>query len=151
VKPNRWVIALVAALAVWIVGYSLTHREPDPVAYRTVCVNAAQSALDGLVTAGTVSSEQQRLIDTYVTGTMNDAGGLLTKASTQLPGLTPPDQHSSELRDELTPLLTAANGLYGDAMRARGNGDAAGEQAAVARFGPIERKLQDFIDRNRSS
>jgi hypothetical protein len=152
VKLGRWLAVTAAVLVCWMGGYAVTHRAPDETAYRTICVSAAQQALDGLATAGTVAGpDEATFIDTYVTASLDDAGRLLREAGSALPGIAPPDRHSAALRDELTSLLARANAAYGDAVRARATGDVTGQRAAVARFAPIEQRLRDFIERNRSS
>lgn len=47
---RKWIATLVVVVALWMGGYAFVSRDPDATAYRELCVQSAQSALDGLST-----------------------------------------------------------------------------------------------------
>jgi hypothetical protein len=138
-------------IAAWMVGYTLLGGAPDATAYRTLCVRAAQSALDGLETTRLVADDhgEARVPAATATSLLDDAGTLVGDGQSTLAGVTPPDPASAALRDEVTPLLAQANKLYGDVTLARAQGDRPAWRAAVARIEPLARRLRAYVERHR--
>jgi hypothetical protein len=145
--------ALVVSLLIvaWMAGYTLLGRAPDATAYRTLCVRAAQSALDGLETTRLVADShgEAGVAAATATSILDDAGTLVGDGQSTLAGVAPPDRDSAALRDEVTPLLAQANEVYGDVARARAEGDRLARRAAVARIEPLATKLRAFVERHR--
>jgi hypothetical protein len=151
VTVRKGALVVTLLIAVWMVGYMVLDRAPDATAYRTLCVHAAQSALDGLATARLVADEhgEASTLSTTATAMLDDASELLGEAASTLGGVEPPDDASVALRDQVTPLLAEANRVYGDVALARAEGDRAGWHAAVARIAPLEEQLRAFIEGHR--
>lgn len=141
---RRWVIWIVAVLVVWMGGYAWLTRDPDAIAYRETCVQSAQSALDGLVTAR--MSTDDGLLPTYRTAMNDDAQKLIEQARGQLGATVPPDERSRLRRDTLVPMLDQSEALYAELMKAESGGDVAG---VTRRITALERQLSDFVDGNR--
>lgn len=144
---RKGIAALVAVVAVWMGGYAFLSRAPDATAYRELCVQSAQSALDGLSTARL--STGRGLLDTYQTVLSDDGRKLIGQARTQLAGQVPPDDRSARRRDALMPLLDQAERIYADLENARSDGDEQAVRDAVARSTAIEQQLRGFVDGNR--
>jgi hypothetical protein len=132
------VAAILVVLACWMGGYAFVARDPDATAYREICVQSAQEALDGLGTAGLASHD--RSFGTYQTAMQDDAQKLISQARSAMTEPAPPDAASTRRRDALIPLLDEAAKGYEDFVNHRT--DARGLE-------PIERQLRDFIDGNR--
>ena len=148
---RRWVAVIAAVLAVWMGGYAFLTRSPDATAYRELCVQAAQDALDGLGTArlsaGPVGDPE--LVGTYTTSMLDDAQKLIGGARASLAGPVPPDVASARLRDKVTPLLDRAERGYQDLAMARAEGDTNAQYAAAQRMQPTEDQLRAFVERYR--
>lgn len=127
---RRWIIAIVVVLGVWMGGYAFLTRSPDATAYREMCVQSAQSALDGLATARLANDDG--LLPPFRKSLNDDAQKLVEQARSQLTAAAPPDQASARRRDTLVPLLD-------EAQRAATTG---GDQQ-------LEAKLREFIQGNR--
>jgi len=151
VTVRRGVVLGILLIAAWMVGYTVLGRAPDDTAYRTLCVRAAQSALDGLETARLVADErgEAKVPATTATSILRNVGDLIGEAQSTLAGVEPPDQKSIALRDEVTPLLAQANDIYGDLTLARALNDRAAWRAAVARIEPLADTLRSFVERHR--
>ena len=140
----KWVVTIVAVLAVWMGGYAFLTRQPDDTAYREMCVQSAQNALDGLGTArmGTDSG----LFPTFQTSLDGDAQKLIQQARSGIVAQIPPDEASARRRDTLVPMLDQADRLYEDLATARSDAD---RRAVSGRMIELEGRLRDFIDGNR--
>jgi hypothetical protein len=151
VTVRRGAIVLTVFIAAWMVGYTVLGRAPDATAYRTLCVRAAQSALDGLETTKLVADAhgEAAIPSTTATSLLDDAGTLVGEGQSTLGGVDPPDRPSIALRDELTPLLAQANDVYGDVTLARAEGDRPAWRAAIARIEPLAAKLRAFVVEHR--
>lgn len=151
VTVRKAVVAGILLIATWMVGYALFARAPDDTAYRTLCVRAAQSALDGLETTRLAADErgQSKIPATTATSLIDDAGTLIGDAQSTVAGVAPPDSSSIALRDELAPLLAQADAAYGDIALARAGNNRPAWQAALARLTPLAEKLRAFIERHR--
>jgi hypothetical protein len=144
VAARRWVIWIVAVLVVWMGGYAWLTREPDATAYRQTCVQAAQGALDGLVTAR--MSTDDGLLPPYRSAMDDDAQKLIEQARGQLGAAVPPDERSQRRRDTLIPLLDQSEALHAQLAKAESPGDVAD---VTARITALEKQLRDFVDGNR--
>jgi hypothetical protein len=151
VTVRRGVVLVTLLIAAWMVGYTVLGRAPDDTAYRTLCVRAAQSSLDGLETARLAADARgvAKIPSTTATALLEDAGELVGEGQSAVAGIDPPDQRSIALRDEVTPLLVAANGIYGDLTLARAQNDGAAWRTALARIGPLAESLRAFVERHR--
>jgi hypothetical protein len=134
-------------LVVWTAGYAFLTRDPDATAYRELCVQSAQNALDGLGTARMAADDG--LIATYQTAMTDDAGQLIGQARSQLTATVPPDDRSGRLRDTLVPLVDRSERLYEDLVRSQAAGDEPAERAVIGRMADLQDQLRDFIDGNR--
>jgi hypothetical protein len=141
---RKWVVAIATVVAVWMGGYIFLSRDPDATAYRELCLQSAQSALDGLGTARLATDDG--LLPTYQTALNDDAQKLIERARSQVVGQVPPDEPSTRRRDTLVPLLDRAERLYEDLEGAR---TADGVRSVTDRMATLERQLRDFIDGNR--
>jgi hypothetical protein len=144
---RKWIATIGALVILWMGGYACLSRDPDATAYRELCVQSAQSALDGLSTARL--STDRGLLDTYQTSLSHDARQLIGQARTQLAGQVPPDGRSARRRDDLMPLLDQAERIYADLDKGRGDGDEQAVRDAAARSAATEEQLRRFIDGNR--
>jgi hypothetical protein len=151
VTVRKDIVLVTLLIAAWMVGYTVLDRAPDNTAYRTMCVRAAQSGLDGLETARLAADDrgEAKVPSTTATVLLESAGKLVGEGQSSLAGVDPPDQRSIALRDEVTPLLVEANSVYGDLTLARGLNDRPAWQAAVARIEPLAAKLRAFVERHR--
>lgn len=136
-RTRNWAIAIAAILVVWAGGYAFMTRAPDATAYREMCVQSAQSALDGLATAR--MSTDEGLLSPYRTSMSDDAQKLIAQARSQMTGQTPPDERSAQRRDTLIPLLDQAERAFEDLQAGGGGGH----------LTELERQLRAFIDGNR--
>jgi hypothetical protein len=144
---RRWTITILVILAVWMGGYAFLTRDPDTVAYREMCVQSAQSALDGLGTARMAADGD--LLSPYRTSLDKDAQKQIGGARTQIAGQVPPDERSTARRDTLMPLLDQAETAYADLIRAQADEDEGGQHKALDQIRALEDQLRDFIDGNR--
>lgn len=137
--------------AAWLVVSTVHGRAPDETTYRTRCVLAAQSALDGLEIARLVADGrgEPKVPSTTAMSILQNAGDLIGDGRSTLASVGPPDRTSIALRDEVTPLLIQANAVYGEVMLARARNDRAAWRAALARIGPVAASLRLFVDRHR--
>lgn len=141
---RRWGVAIVAVLAIWMGGYALLSRDPDPVGYREMSVRSAQDALDGLGTARLATDDG--LLSAYQAALKEDARTLIAQARSQVAVVTPPDSRSARRRETLLPLLDEAEQAYLD-LAAAGTVDA--ERQVAERVTVLEGKLRAFIEGNR--
>lgn len=141
---RRWVIGIVAVLAIWVGGYALLSRDPDTVAYREMCVRSAQSAVDGLGTARLATDDG--LPAAYQKVLKDDARTLIAQARSEIAVVTPPDSASARRRETLLPLLNEAEQAYLDLTRAR---TADTERQAAQHMAALAELLRAFIEGNR--
>jgi hypothetical protein len=141
---RKWVVTIVAVLAVWMGGYAFLARDPDATAYRELCVTSAQGALDGLGTARLATDSG--VLPTVKTSLDGDAQKLIQQARSAVVGQIPPDRPSARRRDTLVPLLDQAERLYEDLATARTDADV---RAVTGRMAELEGRLRDFVDGNR--
>jgi hypothetical protein len=132
------VAAILVILACWMGGYAFLARDPDTTAYREICVQSAQGALDGLGTARMATDDG--VFGTSRTALMDDAQKLIGQARGAMAGQVPPDEASTQRRDALVPLLDQAEKIYEDL---------ANDRADAQALQPVEQQLRDFIDGNR--
>lgn len=135
---RKWVIAVAVVLACWMGGYAFHTRAPDATAYRELCVQSAQGALDGLGTARLASDDGS--FGTYRKAMLGDAQELIGQARSGMAGQAPPDEQSAKRRDTLVPLLDRAERAYEDFVN---------DRVDAAALEPIEAQLRAFIDGNR--
>jgi hypothetical protein len=147
VNVRRWVLVASVVLACWMGGYALLTREPDVTAYRQLCVEAAQKALDGAGTARLVTGEP--LLSPYQDTMMSSAQELIGEARAGLAGITPPDERSTQRRDVLIPLIDDTALAYEDLAEGLADDDQTAAEQAKARLAEIEEQLRIFIDGNR--
>jgi hypothetical protein len=149
----RWwaTLAVAAAAATWGgAGYLMTSPV-DFHDYRTTAVGAAQSAYNAVATARLAGRAQLagRLLGPYVTSTLDDSRDALSGAVKRLSADGPPDERSAALRDELDPLLSAADAGLGELERATHAGDDDAQRGALDTLDPVSDRLSAFIEEHK--
>ena len=142
-----WLIA-AALLLLWAgFAYDVT-RPADAKAYRRTAVQVAESLHDGVRTGWLVGRAELdgRVVGTYTQAAFGDATDGVAGASKQFATEAPPDAASATLRDQLSPLVSAAARDLADAQQA---GDDARLRAAVAALDRLADRLDDFIEANK--
>jgi acyl-CoA reductase-like NAD-dependent aldehyde dehydrogenase len=140
-------ISLAAVLLLWAgFAYDVT-RPADQRDYHRTVVQVAESAHDGVRTGWLVGREQLagRVFGTFVTTTFDDAEKAVAGASKQFASEAPPDEASTRLRDELSPLLQSAINLLADASEPT---DDAALRQAVDELGRLADQLDAFVAAN---
>jgi acyl-CoA reductase-like NAD-dependent aldehyde dehydrogenase len=140
-------IALAAVLLLWAgFAYDVT-RPTDRREYHRTAVQVAESAHDGVRTGWLIGREQLagRVFGTYVTATFDDAEKAVAGASKQFAAEAPPDEASTRLRDQLSPLLHSAVQLLADASEPA---DDSALRQAVDELGKLADQLDEFVEAN---
>jgi hypothetical protein len=140
-------IILAAVLLLWAgFAYDVT-RPADRRDYHRTAVQVAESAHDGVRTGWLIGREQlaDRVFGTFVTSTFDDAEKAVAGASKQFASEAPPDEASTGLRDQLSPLLRDAARLLGDASEAA---DDNALRQAVDELGKLADQLDAFVEAN---
>jgi acyl-CoA reductase-like NAD-dependent aldehyde dehydrogenase len=141
-----WLV-LVALVLLWAgLAYDLS-RPSDQSTYHRAVVQVAESAHDGVRTGWLVGREELsgRVFGTFVTATFDDAEKAVAGASKQFAGEAPPDEASTRLRDQLSPMLQSAARLLGDASQAS---DDNALREAVDALGKLADQLDAFVEAN---
>jgi hypothetical protein len=146
----RWwgfVIVVLLVLCWGGIGYLMT-KPTDHHDYRKAAVQAAESAYDsvGTVRITVEASLDGRTFPTYVTSMMDDAREALAGAAKQFTAKAPPDEVTTKMRDQLGPLLVAANAQLGEVEQAVDDGDDQAVREAVEQLEPLGEQLSDFIE-----
>jgi hypothetical protein len=141
VRAQGWTATGLATVAlIWGgAGYLLT-RPTDFHEYRVTAVGSAQSAYNALATARLTGQalENGRVTTPYAQSVYDDAREALAGAAKEFAAVSPPDDRTTALRDELAPLLTGASTALTDIEDGQ---PGAGEQVADA--------LHDFVDEHK--
>jgi hypothetical protein len=142
---------VVVVLVFWWAAGLWLGRSPDPIAYREMCAQAAQAALDSVVTTRLTGEAQVRgdVWGTYATAMDDDGGVMVNSAASQVAGSVPPDGESVRLRDELVPLVAMADRTVAEVVIAKDSGDTAALREKLAALEPVENDLTAFLERTR--
>jgi hypothetical protein len=146
-RYGRLVVVLAALLLLWAgLAYDVT-RPTDYSAYHRTVVQVAESAHDGVRTGWLIGREQlaDRVFGTFVTVAFDDATKAVSGASKEFAAEAPPDEASTRLRDELSPLLESAVRLLADASEAA---DDNALRTAVDELGKLADQLDAFVEAN---
>jgi hypothetical protein len=147
---RRWWPVPLALVIVWaIFGYFLT-KPTDFHDYHKAVVQAAESASDAVSTAQLTVQAQldDRVTGPYVHSTLQRSVDAVAGAWKQFAGITPVDEATTKMRDELGPLLLSAVNVLGDLDRAENSGGAATARALPA-LDPVAQRLSDFVEAHR--
>jgi hypothetical protein len=149
VRGRWWAFVLVSLLAVcWgVFGYLLT-KPTDHHDYRKAAVQAAQSAYNAVGTVRLTGEAELdgRLFPPYVTTMLDDARQALAGAAKEFTAEAPPDDATTRMRDQLAPLLTAANARIGDAQSATEDNDDQALREALDELAQLAEQLSDFLE-----
>jgi hypothetical protein len=149
VRGRWWTFVLVSLLAIcWgLVGYLLT-KPTDHHDYRKAAVQAAQSAYNAVGTVRLTGEAELdgRLFPQYVTTMVDDARTALAGAAKRFTAKAPPDETTTRMRDQLAPLLVAANARIGDAQSATEDDDDQALKEALDALNPIADQLSGFLE-----
>jgi hypothetical protein len=113
-RATSWAATgLVAAALAWGGAGYLATKPTDFHDYRVAAVGAAQSAYDALASADLTGTAllAGRVTGPYADSMLGDARDALAGAAKQFAGVSPPDQRTQKMRDELGPLLIKANAV----------------------------------------
>jgi hypothetical protein len=143
------VFAVVAGVAVVgvLVFFAWVTGPPTPHDYRTDAQKAADGSLSAVrtvVLAGRADLAG-RLLDPYLTATLDDATDAARTSQSNLAGQTPPDTASRMLRDQVAPMLAAAVSGIGDVSIAAADGDDPALSAALDRLDVLGDELDAFL------
>ncbi|SBT65794.1 hypothetical protein GA0070622_2806 [Micromonospora sediminicola] len=151
-RARAWA-AVVATLVAggWGAAGYLTTKPTDFHDYRRVAVQAAQSTLHAVATTRMVGSaaSQDRLWSPYVSSVLDDARDAFAGAAKKMAGETPPDERTTAMRDELTPLMSTADERMTEAEEAIDAEDATALRRAVDALAPVAEALSIFIEEHR--
>ena len=131
-------------------GYLIT-KPTDHHNYRKAAVQAAESAYDavGTVRLTVEASLEGRTFPPYLTSTLDDERQALAGAAKEFTAKSPPDDTTTKMRDELAPLLVAANARLGETEQAAQDGDDHALQEAVKQLRPLGERLSGFVEAHR--
>ena len=145
---RRLIIVAAVALVSWgIWGYFLV-KPVDHHDFRTAAVHAAQSTDDTVQTvllAGQAELSGQ-VLPTYLQAVLDDSQDTLGGAAKRLTGYAPPDAATARMRDQLGPLILAAQRGVGDVTRADRTGDDTALRAALTDLDGVGQRLGDFVE-----
>jgi hypothetical protein len=149
VNARAFAAAAVAVVALtWgIFGY-YTTKPTDFHTYRKAAVGSAQSAYNALGTARLTGEAvlDDRLTAPYVTVTLGAARKAVAGAVKSFADVAPPDARTRAMRDQLGPLLVAANADLGDIEDATAHDDDAALRAAIGRATKTSDALDGFLE-----
>ena len=146
---RRWATALIfgAGVVAVLVFFGWVTGPPTPHDYRTDAQKAASGSLSAVrtvVLAGRADLAG-KLLDPYLTTTLDDATDSARTTQSNLAGQSPPDAASRSLRDQVAPMLGAAVAGIGDVAVAADSGDDADLSAALDRLAALGDKLDAFL------
>lgn len=148
-RGRWWAFVLVSLLAVcWgVVGYLLT-KPTDHHDYRKAAVQAAESAYNAVATVRLTGEAELdgRLFPPYATTMLDDARQALAGAAKQFTAEAPPDDTTTQMRDQLGPLLVAANAALGEVESALQDNDDRELREAIDALDQLGGQLSDFLE-----
>lgn len=141
---------MLLLLVAWGVFAYASSGPPDFHTYRVTAVQTAQSAHDGLIVTALTATAQLdgRALAPYVSTMLDDAGESVGEAAARFAALSPTDEQTVAIRDELKPLLDQTVTRLGDVRRAEANDDMRALRTAVAPLRPLAERLTEFLDRH---
>jgi hypothetical protein len=152
VKARGWAILLLVLLvAAWGgAGYLMT-KPTDYHDYRVAAVQSAQSAYNSVATVSVTGAAKLdgRVFAPYLSTVLDNARKALAGAAKQFTDQAPPDAATAAIRDQLGPLLLAANSTVGDVERAAADRDDQAMRQALRSLDPVSDDLSKFIEDHR--
>jgi hypothetical protein len=142
-------LAVVAVVLLACGWFGIASAGPPRFhAYRKAALQAATAAHDAVRTSAlTIGARlEHRASDAYTSVVLDDALGSVSSAEAKLDRLPPPDDRTTTLRDQLTPLLVDAVRQLGDVTTAVDGGDPATIRAAAKGLGVLGDRLDDYLD-----
>jgi hypothetical protein len=140
-------MALVLALAWGTWGY-YASKPTDVHDYRQVAVQSAQSAYYSVSTMElTVGAQLDgNTLDPYVRSALDESTRAVAGAAKRFAGEAPVDAATTQMRDQLGPLLLATTRALGDLQMAEQSGDDQALRRCVEALRPIADRLSEFIE-----
>jgi hypothetical protein len=140
-------VVAVVTLAWAGFGYYLT-KPTDFHTYRKAAVQSAQSAYNALGTARLTGQAalDDRLTSAYVAVTLRSARTAVAGAAKSFADVSPPDERTRAMRDQLGPLLVAASADLAGIQDATANDDDAALGAAVDAAAKTSQALDAFLE-----
>ncbi|MFI6132705.1 hypothetical protein [Micromonospora sp. NPDC051141] len=151
-RTRSWAAMGMASVAVaWAGAGYLAIRPADFHDYRKAAVQSAQSAYQAVKTAELVGESRlrDRVAGPYTASVLDDAREALVGAAKQYATEVPVDGRTETMREELGPLLLAANAGLGRVQTAARDDDAMELSAAVAALKPVTGGLSQFIQEHK--
>lgn len=134
------VVGAIVLVGVGLLGYA-SAQPPGYHTFRTTAVEAASSAHDALHTASLVLAAEAKgkTIPPYVSVVLDECRTSLASGVASFADLQPIDVRTTAMRDQLSPLLSKAVIVLGDASR---------DPAKATELDPVADQLSDFLDQH---